>query len=108
MRPPSRAHHVRIWRVTTLRHRNAQRSGTALRRETVDIEMGSIEKTDERRPGDEGRAQRPEEPAGPVASHNQERRAGISGQLDDDTDEPQGQEERNVESRRSELFRKQP
>lgn len=50
----------------------------------------------------------PEEPAGPVAGHNEERRAGISGQLDDDTDDAQGQEKPNADSQRSELFRKQP
>lgn len=51
-------------------------------------EMGSIDERDKQRTGQDsqGHSQRPDEPAGPIAGHNEERRTGVSGQLDDDHD----------------------
>lgn len=46
-------------------------------------EMGSI---DERDKQSQGHSQRPEEPAGPIAGHNEGRRTGVSGQLDEEHD----------------------
>ncbi|MBU8978025.1 MULTISPECIES: hypothetical protein [unclassified Lysobacter] len=51
-------------------------------------EMGSIDERDKQDTGqqNQGGSQRPDEPAGPIALHNEERRTGISGQLDEEHD----------------------
>jgi len=50
--------------------------------------MGSVNERDKQRigPGNQQQSQRPEEPAGPIAGHNEDRRSGVSGQLDEDQD----------------------
>ncbi|BDU14878.1 MULTISPECIES: hypothetical protein [Lysobacter] len=50
--------------------------------------MGSVNEGDKQRIGlgNQQQSQRPEEPAGPVAGHNEDRRTGVSGQLDEEHD----------------------
>lgn len=50
--------------------------------------MSSADERDKQRigPGNQDHSQRPEEPAGPIAGHNEDRRTGISGQLDEEHD----------------------
>lgn len=50
--------------------------------------MGSIDERNKQGTDQQNRgvSQRPEEPAGPIALHNEERRTGVSGQLDEEHD----------------------
>jgi len=50
--------------------------------------MGNANERDKQSigPGNQQPSQRPEEPAGPIAGHNEDRRTGISGQLDEEHD----------------------